>query len=241
MPRSLLAGDDEGDSSQVVGSDFLSPLEHTAIGGNPPHHGRGHSIHSAADHTDILGTPTDLQELTFLAGTSQWAPKTRSGSGLFSALPSAGERGRFYWATDRKILYYDDGSVWYAVAGQNVAGGVAYANAFNTATTDSFEHNSTSWITISSFTFFGTNVFTPIEWGIVGSRPTATGTANVRLVDFTNASNVIATIDFTAAAKAIYTTTSFTNLSVGRAVWELQAKKDASGSSKINHHSMFLK
>lgn len=39
------------------------------------------------------------------------------GQGTFSARPAAGTAGRFYFATDSKVLYYDNGSVW------NEAGG----------------------------------------------------------------------------------------------------------------------
>lgn len=35
------------------------------------------------------------------------------GQGLLSARPSAGVRGRYYWATDTEKLYRDDGSAWH--------------------------------------------------------------------------------------------------------------------------------
>lgn len=33
--------------------------------------------------------------------------------GLASAMPAAGVSGRYYWATDTKVLFYDDGTTWY--------------------------------------------------------------------------------------------------------------------------------
>jgi hypothetical protein len=32
--------------------------------------------------------------------------------GTFASRPAAGTRGRFYWATDKKALYRDDGTAW---------------------------------------------------------------------------------------------------------------------------------
>ena len=33
--------------------------------------------------------------------------------GLAGAMPQAGTAGRYYWATDTKVLFYDDGTTWY--------------------------------------------------------------------------------------------------------------------------------
>ena len=121
------------------------------------------------------------------------------------------------------------------------SGAIAFSNSFNTATTDYVEHNSTSWFIICSFVFRGTAVFTPTEYQIIGSRPTAGGTALTRLVDYTNGGNVIATLNFTAAAKAVYTASSLANLPVGEAVFEVQVAKSAGGDDKMRVHAVNLK
>jgi microcystin-dependent protein len=43
--------------------------------------------------------------------------------GLAGAMPAAGTSGRYYWATDTKVLYYDDGTTWYQ-PGSTPAGGL---------------------------------------------------------------------------------------------------------------------
>jgi len=121
------------------------------------------------------------------------------------------------------------------------AGAIAFSNTFNTSTTDYVEHNSTSWLIVCSFVFRGTAIFTPTEFQIIGSRPTAGGTINTRLVDYTNAGNVVATLDFTAAAKAVYTQTTLVNLPVSEAVFEVQIKKSAGGDDKGRIHAINLK
>ena len=121
------------------------------------------------------------------------------------------------------------------------AGAVAFSNSFNTSTTDFVEHNSTAWLVICSFVFRGTAVFTPTEYQIVGSRPTSGGIAQTRIVDFTNAGNIVGTLDFTAAAKSVYTTATLSNLPVDEAVWELQVRKDLAGSDKLRIHAFNLR
>jgi hypothetical protein len=96
MPRTQFAGDDEGDSSQVVSSDFLSPLEHVAIGNDPPHHARKHAIESQADHF-ITGTPSNGQILVYRTVDGNWHVENPSAgasgksgvlsSGLFTGTP----------------------------------------------------------------------------------------------------------------------------------------------------------
>jgi len=39
----------------------------------------------------------------------------QSQQGLTANLPPAGSQGRFYWATDTLILYYDTGALWHHV------------------------------------------------------------------------------------------------------------------------------
>jgi microcystin-dependent protein len=43
--------------------------------------------------------------------------------GLANSMPAAGVTGRYYWATDTKVLYYDDGTSWYQ-PGSTPAGGL---------------------------------------------------------------------------------------------------------------------
>lgn len=66
MPRTKI------DEQQGKDPDFLSEQEHTDLGDSAPHHARGHSIHSSADHTDISGSPSDGDVLRWNSSTSQW-------------------------------------------------------------------------------------------------------------------------------------------------------------------------
>lgn len=88
-----------------------------------------------------------------------------------------------------------------------------------------------TWTVLGNIDFNGTDEWTPVNFGIIVSRPGTTGTVNFRLYDFNNV-QVIATIDVTASGKAIYTDSTLVNLPAGEAVIEIQAKKSSSGDSK---------
>lgn len=90
---------------------------------------------------------------------------------------------------------------------------------------------STTWTVLGNIDFNGTNEWNPTVFGVVMSRPGATGTVNLRLYDYTNV-QVIATIDVTVSGKTIYTDATLVNLPASEAILEIQGKKSASGDSK---------
>src|SRR4051795_7890342 len=55
--------------------------------------------------------PLDLSEALEVVDSkaAMWS------QGNYSARPAAGIPGRFYWAADYKLSYYDDGSQWHEV------------------------------------------------------------------------------------------------------------------------------
>ncbi|HSZ28601.1 MAG TPA: hypothetical protein VK784_02445, partial [Pseudonocardiaceae bacterium] len=66
---------------------------------------------SGSDPADV---PTDLDKLR-----QALDPITAVyGQGLANARPLPGVPGRFYFATDLRTLYYDDGQVWQSAAQQ---------------------------------------------------------------------------------------------------------------------------
>lgn len=67
---------------------------------------------SGSQANDFAG---DMQDLAEAADTA-FALDTQ---GTFASRPAAGVAGRYYWATDRKTLYRDDGTQWYVVQSQN--------------------------------------------------------------------------------------------------------------------------
>ena len=66
-----------------------------------------------------LGLTTDTKELWIGDGSNNLAVG-RCLIGTLASRPSAGESGRFYWATDNSTLYVDDGDSWETVASSAV-------------------------------------------------------------------------------------------------------------------------
>lgn len=73
---------------------------------------------SPGDPDDV---PTDMQHLAEDVDTLV------SRQGLLSALPSPGNKGARYWATDTGVEYRDDGTAWKPVAS---AASVGFAEMF---------------------------------------------------------------------------------------------------------------
>jgi len=118
---------------------------------------------------------------------------------------------------------------------------------YGTASTAFFSYNSTTYRTVSDFYYAGTSVYRslPTQFSVIANTNTSNGAFNVKLVDITNSSNVIASIGVTGAgtSQRVYTTTTFTNVTTTPAVWELQINGKPSGASNTSTglYSMYVK
>ena len=91
---------------------------------------------------------------------------------------------------------------------------------------------------VSQWPFPGTASTIPTKFKVITSRNGSSGTATVEVYDVTNA-NVIASINYTASAITIRSTTSINNLPIGEAIFEFRIYK--SGGSKVRVHSVSLR
>lgn len=105
-------------------------------------------------------------------------------------------------------------------------------------TTSYLSYNNTSYRAISEFYYAGSSAYgtSPSQFTVISSPNTTNGAFNARLVDLTNSSNVIATIDITGADTTIrsYSTATFTNVTTTPAIWELQFIGKGTGGSNTS-------
>ena len=105
-----------------------------------------------------------------------------------------------------------------------------YGFSFSTAS-----HNSSGFLTISSFAFPGTSVtgVSPSKVRIIAYVQSGGDEGEFRLYDKTN-SLQICLITFTATAETIYSTTSISNIPSGEAIFDFQIRKSVgTGNSKV--------
>ena len=94
------------------------------------------------------------------------------------------------------------------------------------------EANVASWTTAVAFAYAGSDEFPVGEFIAITSRSAAGGSCDVRLYDVTNG-NQIAIINYTEATQEIQSTTTITNLPTGRAIFEIQHRKNDGGKSRV--------
>lgn len=87
-----------------------------------------------------------------------------------------------------------------------------------------------TWVSFATFLFRGTNVWTPARLSAILAREGASGQSELRIVDLTNANNLICTLTWTSATQAIYTTAPLTNLPATQATFNFQGRKTGAGS-----------
>lgn len=118
-------------------------------------------------------------------------------------------------------------------------------NAINFTMSDHAAHDyvgniSTSYVTIRSFVFSGTNIWTPTKFVIIGSMSKSGATGYVRLFDYTN-NNEIVVINYSAELKQIYSNENLSNLPSSQAIFELQLKTGTNGTAVRTHYMALLR
>jgi len=76
---------------------------------------------TASDTADV---PRDVQALADKLDPASGAGAAMDSQGTLAARPAAAVRGRYYFATDNRVLYRDDGAAWSAVTPPTVGGRV---------------------------------------------------------------------------------------------------------------------
>ena len=239
MPRTQIH------EQQAIDPDFLSEAEHVAIGDSAPHHARAHTLLNVADHTDVAGVPSQQSDsLRWETSTSRW---TVTQNNIASSAPTVtddanagyvvGSRWLHSGVTEYVCLDATVGAaVWFELgAGTTNVQPLFYSQSLGDNSNAYLETNNTAYTVLQVFSYDGTGtVGIPNHFEIVGSRSSSPGgsSADVRIWDSTN-SLEIATINFTASARAIYTTSTITNLPTGVAEFELQARRNGSGRTQV--------
>ena len=92
-----------------------------------------------------------------------------------------------------------------------------------------------TWVSIRSFVFDGTNLWTPKKFAVISSRAGKSTTGYARLFDYTNGLE-IAQIAWTAEDKQIYINSNLQNLPTGEAIIEFQTKTAKNGRDIRTHY-----
>jgi len=99
--------------------------------------------------------------------------------------------------------------------------------------------NSTSWTGFSNIIFPGTSTYSVGAFKVIASRTGTNGSCDIRLYDLTNL-NAIGTVNFSSDVVQIITQSTLTNLPVGEAIFEVQARKSAGSASSGRLHSIAI-
>lgn len=136
-----------------------------------------------------------------------------------------------------EVIQADNGSEWIY---DDVNGWVKRIKSssidvtFFQSATDYIEVGNSTYSTIASVIFPGTDLFTPSLFKAILSRSNQSGSSAIRIFDYTN-NNEIASITWTPNGKTIYTTSSLLNLPTGPATFEIQARKVSGGKSRVHY------
>lgn len=109
---------------------------------------------------------------------------------------------------------------------------------FFSNTTEYKETASTSWETVGSFIFRGSDEITPAIMKVIASRSGAIGSSEIRLYDVTNAVE-IGCVTFTSETKAIYTDSSLGAVPTSDAIFEVQAKIVTGSKTRIHFLGLY--
>lgn len=151
---------------------------------------------------------------------------------------------RWINTTNNKLWYCADNTVGSAVWIQpltdaNLQGVPSFSGSFFDSSTPYLEYNNTSWKVAMRFPYEGTNTIALSKVVIIASRSGTSGSSEFRIYDLTNG-NQISYVSWSAAAITRYEDTTLVNLPANSAIFEVQLKKDAGGSSKTRLHSLMV-
>lgn len=123
-------------------------------------------------------------------------------------------------------------------------GGIAVSRGINFTMSDHQSHDyvangDITYLTLRSFLYDGTTIWTPEKFSVIGSMANASAvTGYARLYDYTN-NNQIIEVTWGVVNKNVYTSSVISNLPTSPAILELQTKTENRGKD-IRLHYMAL-